>query len=141
MFFNVICSGERFGGEFLVFMLSVDHRDVSSRPCRMFVQTNIGLQNKPDKISPKNSRKPLLWYKKSRISKTHNFSSTISISRHEWVKGNFKWALKVNWINFRNTQKILSRESSKSVIIKFLVIYLENWAFEGMPSLVVFEAF
>ena len=88
MFFNVICSGERFGGEFLVFMLSVAHRDVSSRPCRMFVQTNIALKNKLDEITPKNNQQPLLWYKKSRIMEIHNFSSTISISRHEWVKVN-----------------------------------------------------
>ena len=97
MFFNVICSGERFGGEFLVFMLSVAHRDVSSRPCRMFVQTNIALQNKLDEITPKNNQQPLLWYKKSRIMEIHNFSSTISIYRHEWVNNaeakNFKYVV------------------------------------------------
>ena len=49
--------------------------------------------------------------------------------------------LKVIQIDFRKSEKILPRESSKDVIFKFSAIYVENWALERMPRFVVFWDF
>ena len=46
--------------------------------------------------------------------------------------------MKVNRIDLQKFEIVFSREWSKGVIFKFLVIYLENWARERMPHFIFF---
>ena len=57
------------------------------------------------------------------------------------VRANFECHLKVTLIDFRKSAKILPRERSKGDILKYLDIYLKNWAQDRMPRFVVFGAF